>query len=67
MPVGLRVILARWTQRVCVLDEQHVDAAQRDRVDAEEIAREEAPPLGMQKLAPARPVTARGWPQAGAE
>ena len=44
-------------------EEQHVDAAQQDRVDAEEVAGEDPSRLGVEELAPGRPVAARRWLQ----
>jgi hypothetical protein len=42
-------------------EEEHVEAAQRDRLDREEVAGEQARRLAAQKGRPAHRVTARGW------
>lgn len=48
-------------------EEQHVDAAQPDRVDAEEVAREDTRGLGVEELAPRWPLAARSRVEPGAE
>jgi hypothetical protein len=48
-------------------EEEHVEAAQRERLDGEEIASEHARGLLAQELAPARPRASRRWANAVAE
>src|SRR6266487_2747102 len=48
-------------------EEEHVEAAQRDRVDREEVARQHARSLLAEEVAPARACTPRGWLETGAE
>jgi hypothetical protein len=50
---------------VVLNEDQHVDAPEQDRVDGQEVTRDDALRLGGQELFPRRARSARGWLKAG--